>query len=345
MRKITLYNYETFFLDYLEGNLSKKEHLLLDEFLCRYPHLRLELEEMDLFILPGEQINFNKEKLQSIPFRSEFDDYCVAKLEGDLDADEAIAFNEFISANKAYRQDWNSYEKSIAIPDLSIGYPDKSELQKKSKLIPFWFFGTGIAASVLLFFSIWNNPNLKSNPEIVKSNVPVKILPPPVLNKVEVKKEDNITPFAYASLAKNKSNTKKIKVGKSVVVHSSRIPLKNEIENEIVKVSVPKINLAPIEKPLDNKKQKVNLEYSKISPNEMIAQKTGLNQLGMEWKSSLPEKNGKKTFLYAVAKYGVDKLGEIAGKRIQIQKKYDSETEKSRLSFNSTGIGFSTTVK
>jgi hypothetical protein len=54
---------------------------------------------------------------------------------------------------------------------------------------------------------------------------------------------------------------------------------------------------------------------------------SGLTNLGMSWKSSVKEKKNN-SLLYAVAKMGVDKLGAIAGKKVQLEKQYDSETEK-----------------
>ena len=67
MEKITQHNYEAFFLDYIEGNLSKDLNAELKAFLVQNPDLALELEEFENVSLEPESApaNWNEFKVPS----------------------------------------------------------------------------------------------------------------------------------------------------------------------------------------------------------------------------------------------------------------------------------------
>ena len=68
--------------------------------------------------------------------------------------------------------------------------------------------------------------------------------------------------------------------------------------------------------------------------------------LGLSWKASKEDDRVKdKSALLKIASYGVNQIGKLAGKKINLEKKYDPKTDKTRVAFNTLGIGFSTPVK
>jgi len=68
MEKITRHNYEAFFLDYLEGNLSEELNTELKTFLAQNPDLASELEEFENVSLEPEadHVNWNDLKAPSL---------------------------------------------------------------------------------------------------------------------------------------------------------------------------------------------------------------------------------------------------------------------------------------
>jgi thiamine biosynthesis protein ThiC len=73
---------------------------------------------------------------------------------------------------------------------------------------------------------------------------------------------------------------------------------------------------------------------------------TGLAMLGLSWRASKGDDEVKeKSTLLKIASYGVNQIGKLAGKKINLEKKYDPKTDKTRVAFNSLGFGFSTPVK
>ncbi len=366
MRRIDRYNYEEFFLDYLEGNLNDSEKKNLESFLALNPDLKEELDEMCLIELEEENITFDKSSLKQIPFETDFEDFCVAKLEGDLEQEEEIAFTKYLNDNLIGKAQYQLYEKTKLTADFDIIYPDKEELKRKErKIIPYWMIsGVGIAASVLLLFSVWNTSISDTSAEHdlakkVAYNDSVKkaiVAPAKDSNRLEklvgikselkaIEQEAVVTvnPGAEKVIAKSKPIEKKLDriVTANAVVEN---PSKNQ-QAEAQKISLPEViktaelevlaNVEVIEQKIENQNKKMN----------EVPVNTGLANLGMSWKSSVKAKRKSNSLLYAVAKMGVDKIGEIAGKKVQLEKQYDSETEKTRLNFNTKGLGFSTSIK
>lgn len=367
MRKIDRYNYEEFFLDYLEGNLSDSVVKNLENFLSQHPDLKEELDEMCLIEMHEEKVEFDKTALKQIPFENDFDEFCVAKLEGDLGEQEEIDFNNYLNENLIGKGQYQLYEKTKLHADFDIVYPEKEELKRKDrKLIPYWLLsGVGVAASVLILFSVWNTSMPEESAEETSSN---KVAYIDSVNKAKIQPTD--IPEKENQLVVEENNNNQLKEDIKTVIIENRTVDKLVAETKTAPIASVEPN-QELNKPDLNEETSAK-EISKVSlPNvannaevevlanaeltddqldvrseeiETVPVNSGLANLGMSWKSSVPKKK-KKNLLYAVAKVGVDKLGEIAGKKVQLEKQYDSETEKTRLNFNTKGIGFSTSIK
>lgn len=346
MNKITRHNYEEFFLDYLDGTLNPDQMNELEFFLIQNPDLKEELEEMECPVVAQESISIELNLLKEIPFRNSFDDFCIARLEGDLLVDDEIAFDLFLEKNETFKNESNTYQKTILIPDDKVVFENKEGLKKDERKIAFWWYFSriGAAASVLLLFSLWSifyqyedvNTDIKSISQVQ-----------PEPTKVENLVVEKVTPI---DAEKNSGfQTEKIKEAKSLVKElqelsgPKKVPAK-DFEKIVEKVALPVLSSNVKVAALSNKANfEPKLKVIEKVSIETVDQNNGLAQLGMSWKSSAPKK--KSSVLYAIAKYGVDKIGEIAGKNVKLEKTYDSVTEKTRLNFKSEGIGFSKTIK
>ncbi|WP_165836070.1 hypothetical protein [Marinifilum breve] len=368
MRRIDRHNYEEFFLDYLEGNLNDSEKKNLESFLVLNPDLKEELEEMCLIELEEENITFDKSSLKQIPFETDFEDFCVAKLEGDLEQEEEIAFTKYLNENLIGKAQYQLYEKTKLKADIGIIYPDKEELKRKErKIIPYWMIsGVGIAASVLLLFSVWNttisdkSTEQDSTKKVAYNDSVKKVVIAPtkdsdrleklvgVKSESNIAKQDEIKPELEEVenvIANSKTIEKKLdKIVTNTAITESTT---ENMQTETQKVGLPAVIKTAELEVLANVEviePKIEVSNQKKEMNE-VPVNTGLANLGMSWKSSVKAKRKNNSLLYAVAKMGVDKIGEIAGKKVQLEKQYDSETEKTRLNFNTKGIGFSTSIK
>ena len=346
MSKIGRHNYEEFFLDYLDGTLNPEQMIELEVFLIQNPDLKMELEEMDCPVLTQESISLELDPLKEIPFRNSFDDFCVARLEGDLSVDNEIDFDLFLEKNELLKKESDIYQKTILIPDEQIVFENKEGLEKDKGKIAFWWYFSriGAAASVLLLFSLWSvfyqyedvNSDLKSISQVQPETIKIE---KPALDKDILIDTDKDVDFIDTKIKEVKNLEER-----SPKLRSPKLVLAKEIESIVTKITLPEVSTNKIIAALANK-QKLEFKLKEIKTISAIkvAQNNGLDQMGMSWKSSSPKK--KNSVLYAIAKYGVDKIGEIAGKNVKLEKTYDSVTEKTRFNFKSEGIGFSKTIK
>ena len=172
MERINLHNYEAFFLDYLEGNLSDEQLLELDEFLLTHSELKDELSDMgglDDLALSSPEATFNeKNALKADPtVLSLFtvDDWMIAAVENQLSASELTQLNQFVSANGLDGK-FAAYQKTVLEPNEKEVFGSKNNLKRKPGLvIPLFYRYAAVAAAVILLIglTVFNN-NGNSDP-------------------------------------------------------------------------------------------------------------------------------------------------------------------------------------
>lgn len=230
--KITRSNYESYFLDFLEGNLDPS---LIDEFqlfLKENPDLATELEIGDLPILQtNHDIHFEaKEELKkSVSDQElEFQERAVAYYEGDLSSDERKNFEASLSENSAIATSAQQFGQLKLVADPAIVYPHKEQLKKKIVLFPLWVKVASVAAMLILVYLLFqpnggmrresvqiaDNSNNKTPKNIVSPEVKVKMEP-----QEKVKPTPAETPKQKPDKApvKQKANTVEPKPEKKVV--------------------------------------------------------------------------------------------------------------------------------
>lgn len=146
-------NYELYFVDYHEGNLSTEQVAELMVFLEQHPELNAEFESFGGFEELNLDVAFSgksslKKEVVSTPNINEqnADEILIADLEGDLSATEQAELNEFLDKNAFYKEDQAIYQKTkLTPPDVS--YADKAAL-KKPRIIPAWMQRVASAAVI-----------------------------------------------------------------------------------------------------------------------------------------------------------------------------------------------------
>ncbi len=166
MEKITTYNYEAFYLDYLEGNLSDEGKQMLFNFLNQHPDLKAELDadddllEFKLLTDSKSFLKYNeKENLkhceESIICLKNVDDYIIADIEHQISDDKKQELHQFVKQHQL-QQTVFTYQLTKLRPNLDEVYPNKSELKHQAKVIPLLMRITAVAALVLLLFMVIN---------------------------------------------------------------------------------------------------------------------------------------------------------------------------------------------
>lgn len=215
MTSINKNNYQAFFLDYHEGNLSTSQVAELMAFLDINPYLREEFENFEnLSFNSGNEFVFEgKESLKRENINKEnYEEYLIRFVEKDLSENEIILLKVFINQNPAYNQEFELYKKTILVPE-KIVFEEKEKLKKKSRIIYYWAAAASIFIILTLFF-LFQKPHTNTLVVQEKNKVETKkgIWKVEKLLKIDNKKPNEIIPNIERkekkSIPKNNSNQK-----------------------------------------------------------------------------------------------------------------------------------------
>lgn len=221
MERISIFNYEAFYLDFLEGNLSEEDTLLLMNFLEANPDLNLEIDEA----LP----EFNQDEIKLDDFsklmlKSDFEDVeidesnvnqiIVAETEGLLSQNKTTELDVFIGDNKSWERERKLATSVILKPNLEIIYDDKASLKQRRRIIVLWPYASAIAAACIVFFFYWV---LTSSPEKLevlnqtkqKAFTKIEQTSPKEEKPIVIEKKEVIPTAKNTSIDSNKENKKK----------------------------------------------------------------------------------------------------------------------------------------
>jgi hypothetical protein len=179
MININRHNYESFFIDYLDGNLNHHEVAELMFFLSENSDLEAELESLREFGL--------KDKIKKFPSKSKLkkddgsisgsfiDDECIAKIEGDLNLKELHEFNSKLDNNLELQFNFLKLNKVVLIKDKSVYFPNKESLKRSVKTInlkPYYRYAAVLIPAIIIsvFYLIPNNTVNTNNSQYVANN-------------------------------------------------------------------------------------------------------------------------------------------------------------------------------
>lgn len=194
--KITRDNYESFFLDFLEGNLDEDQIDQFLDFLKQNPDLKEELQLFENVHLPEEPIIFSeKQKLYKsvADEKAVLENRLVAFHEGDLENDERKSFETYLSSHPELQKEYNLLTKTRLVPDAKIKYPDKQKLYRKSGTMIVMNWVARAAAVVVLLWGINSLYQTQDQSQLQNSNHEIAVLnPKPELpvNKMESEKKN-----------------------------------------------------------------------------------------------------------------------------------------------------------
>ena len=158
-------NYESFYLDYLEGTLSPEERVAFEEFLAANPELQVDedllfLDEVPEKMDPLQKFLLKKEDL-SIVTNENLDYFAIGKVENVLSVNEEKLFDGYLAANPEAQKVLAAYRET-RLEATTVVYPNKEELKEKEIVFIPWKMIGGIAAAaamLLLFFQLGFNSN------------------------------------------------------------------------------------------------------------------------------------------------------------------------------------------
>lgn len=124
-------NYESWFLDYYEGTLAAEKVAELFLFLEQYPEFKNEFESFAQIKLPKteEVFSFKDSLKKNTITATNYNDYLIADLEGDLNLQERVALKSFMASHPELEKEKLLFSKTI-LQKEGVNYPAKDELKK-----------------------------------------------------------------------------------------------------------------------------------------------------------------------------------------------------------------------
>lgn len=338
-------NYEVYFLDYLDGNLPDDQIDDFLDFLSNNPDLRGELEEVSAIKVPaGNHVFQNKQALlkDELTGSTAFDSRAVAFMEKDLEEEDQSAFLNELASDPEKEKQFGWFLKTRLQPDTAIVFPDKASLRKKPvrKIILFW--GSRVAAALVLLFAVWavwdfspeqepilqlaqEQPVIPGQEELPASSRSVNpVSEKQIENPLVEQQELTSKPISPVQPEIGKSSTLKIE---ELMVQREAIPQKLEPLSSQLQLATTTEQLALIE--MKTSKAKSPAEY--LTVDEYLAQKV-LNK----------PKDEPLTFGSLVSA-GLDAVASVSNDRLEYET--NARGKVSEISLNTRILAFSIPLK
>lgn len=325
-------NYELFFIDYIDGNLSSDQIKEVEVFLLLNPDLNSEFENVGNHVLiPNIQTYKDKSLLKksdysSVGINNEFDYLCIASVENDINADEGSKLNRLILADKSMRTEYDRFHRAKLKPNSKIKF------QHKAKLKRFTIFGlnrlqivsfSSVTALVLLFFGLFKNfsddlkttnnspvvQKIGTHPKNYFPELPYEVIPP----KLDVNREQSDVP--------------------SVPIHESAKMKSDESRTKavLIKEEVNRVSIAYLE-PRELSSITVTPKGSEITLPPLYPEETAQN--GEQIAHSSPSTN-RAVGLYDLIQLGVNWIGKTSGTDLKLEGRRDEMGKLKRIQFES----------
>lgn len=162
MDRISIFNYEAYYLDYLEGNLSEEDTALLMAFFDANPDLRMDEEEIlpsfdpEALTLDAAWKNELKQPADDEALSLQNAEYfMIAETEGLLSDKRRSELDVFVDKNPQLKRDRAIFAAVHMTPDAAQVFDNKEELKHKVRAL--WaYVSFAAAASVAAFFLVWS---------------------------------------------------------------------------------------------------------------------------------------------------------------------------------------------
>ncbi len=346
-------NYESYFLDYHEGNLTDSQRRELMSFLELNPDLKEEFESfVEIVIEPDTKTVFTgkeslrkKERIHSGNYKT----WLVAFCENDLSAEEKAELNRFLEINPAIKPELEMIRLTKLIPDTRIVFKDKTSLKRGGKVISFsstTIRALAVAASIaLLLLSVYvYRQQHSTEPQMAEKNVtPGSVAPAPVYanDSVQVnhpvpdKKMKMPIPSNHVNgIAPQLVHEKKLKKPDTSPFEKAETPSQSQFaqNSQPVKSSAPDDSVHKEMNPVSqdvyaqNRPATTNKEYPQQNLSDIFSDQD-MKDLGLESK---PEPQKDKSAFWTLASKGAGKLTKATGKDISIDKSKDVEDNATR---------------
>jgi len=352
-------NYEIWFIDWLDGNLSETEVEYLKAFLRDNPDLQEEFNDLALVTLEPSDLIFSRKKDLVKPAgsytESQFDNLCIAFLENDLTPGQRDELIEIIDHDESKRKQFELSQK-LRLSPSQVTFKRKSIVKKITigqKILRWSFTGLSAAAAIAILISLYlfftpahdkkssaTAQNIKTDTLLIETHAPIFTKEPELTLA-----QRNAKPGNSDALTETKTSvplTATTDINKDV--HETTPGIHRSEAISVVNVQIPENIIAAFE----------------LSANNLMSYDTGYlppltderSKAGQFLARFFHEKILKDTTevsrpveSYEIAVAGITGLNKLLGWEMSLQKNTDENGDVKSYYFSSRLLKFKSPVK
>lgn len=356
-------NYESYFLDYIEGRLSADDEIEIMAFLRNHPGLKEELEQYrELKLDPAETMIPQKDLLKKslsgdvMITPDTLDEFSIAYLEKDLSDIKRNEFLQYLDSHPEERQRFESYRKTYLKPLREFTYKHKAGLKHftimgwhRKAFLPYISAAASIIIIVGMFFMLNQNRALFDRSSMVAqvdSSRTTLGVPIPTQQEPEEVREETIPAIrttnpsggniinAASPVKTNKTPAISIEIasqkGSSIPVQREMLATLPTRKNDIARPQVADLYL---------KQQKTGPVATTSGDDFYNVKEYAI----LQFKKNLLEEdpsmiNPGKFSVWDLADAGIRGINKMTGWNMALDKEYDQEGDIQALAFNSKTI-------
>ena len=349
-------NYESWFLDYLDGRLDAGQTGMLMSFLEFNPDLKEELEGMELLKLEAAGTEYDLKASLRKPASSptpgniieNFEDYCISCIEKQISPAEESMMKEIMEKDTGKRDMFSLYQATILKADESIIYPSPSRLRRRIIDIPRVriIVTAAAAAAVLLLALPWlfRSPaeNIPGSVEQNTNEARVEILPPEPAEMQKagetgairetssrIARSEIITAQQYAPAVQEEDKT----TGDRQEFFEKEPVMLKRLESR---------GAERLETPGSTENTFLAVKSPANRPEYLSLDEYAMQQLNTRVLSNSPE---RKRLFWRMADAGIQKLNQLSEEDYSLARETDDSGRVRRFTFETPSFGISTPTR
>ena len=165
------HNYETFFLLYVDKELSAAERKAVDVFVQENPDLQMELALLQETVVTADDIVLDKKDwLYLEEDITALQENLLLYADDELNGADKKTVEVLLTINKAAQTEWNILQQAKLQPDMDVAFADKQSLYRKEpgRVAAFKWWRVA-AAAVLLGIALWTGISVYKNNSTIKA--------------------------------------------------------------------------------------------------------------------------------------------------------------------------------
>ncbi len=163
---INLNNYESFFLLYVDNELSAAERKSVEEFLGNYPYLQQELDQLKDTVLPVEEntFTFKAGLLKPVMTEETLQENLLLHLDNELAGEQKQHLESLLLKDNELQKEWALLKRTKLDAAELVAFPDKTMLHRhESGRLVIGRFSRWAVAAALIGAGIFAGLNLVKN--------------------------------------------------------------------------------------------------------------------------------------------------------------------------------------